>query len=607
MNYKAVHVTKLIQVISFSLIFGCGVNTPVKEVLPSATESTTDSINELLSKAAFFSGNQAFVLKLEAISALIEYGLFERAKEEIGRINASDSFELEARLNFLLLNAQIAKAENETETVLSWLENPLTTEVNPFTEIGRDILLLKGQTYLALDQPELALFVFTEITESWPIEIETTLYEDVWSSLQNVDENRLSLIAEESTSYELRGWIELARTFKSEETSIKKQLDNISQWRRTWVRHSAVIQIPQPIRDLQDSWDQRPSNVALILPMLQPAGNAIYEGFLSAYYQELLVSQEVPRVSIYDSTEVVNITEIYDDAVSNGAELIIGPLKKSLVNQLQEQGDLPVDTLALNYADNSSSDIKLYQFGLAPEDEIQEVINIAWGDGHRTAAILVPEKGDYQELQKFFENSWTQKGGQVVSKVNFHEGSNYAEIVKRLMAIDSSEIRAENLLNLLPRRNMEFIPRTRKDVDFIFLVANPNEGRQIKPTLAFYFAEDIPVYSIPSIYEGSENPAENRDLDGIIFADAPWILGPNTDLNRSIDEDLRRVTGPLRRLRAMGIDSFRLYPRLKQFNNGSIQFIQGTTGGLFISESQKFRRKLKAARFENGIATLIDR
>ena len=453
----------------------------------------------------------------------------------------------------------------------------------------------------------MALFVFTEITESWPIEIETTLYEDVWSSLQNVDENRLSLIAEESTSYELRGWIELARTFKSEETSIKKQLDNISQWRRTWVRHSAVIQIPQPIRDLQDSGDQRPANVALILPILQPAGNAIYEGFLSAYYQELLVSQEVPRVSIYDSTEVVNITEIYDDAVSNGAELIIGPLKKSLVTQLQEQGDLPVDTLALNYADNSSSDIKLYQFGLAPEDEIQEVINIAWGDGHRTAAILVPEKGDYQELQKFFENSWTQKGGQVVSKVNFHEGSNYAEIVKRLMAIDSSEIRAENLLNLLPRRNMEFIPRTRKDVDFIFLVANPNEGRQIKPTLAFYFAEDIPVYSIPSIYEGSENPAENRDLDGIIFADAPWILGPNTDLNRSIDEDLRRVTGPLRRLRAMGIDSFRLYPRLQQFNNGSIQFIQGTTGRLFISESQKFRRKLKAARFENGIATLIDR
>ena len=111
MTYKFVRVRKLLQAISFSLIFSCGVNAPVTTVVPSTTESTTDSINELLSQAAFFSGNQAFVLKLEAISELIEYGLFERAKEEIGKINNSDSFELEARLNFLLFNAQIAAAE----------------------------------------------------------------------------------------------------------------------------------------------------------------------------------------------------------------------------------------------------------------------------------------------------------------------------------------------------------------------------------------------------------------------------------------------------------------------------------------------------------------
>ena len=607
MNYKTVCARKLVQAISFSFFVGCSVNTPVIDVTTSETESTTDSINELLSQAALFSGNQAFVLKLEAISELIENDLFERAKEEIGKINSSDSFELEAQLNFLLLNAQIAKAENQSQIALRWLENSIAKGVNPVSEIGRKILLLKGQTYLTLNQPELALFVFTEITESWPTESETSLFEDLWQSLQEIEGSRLSLIAEDSTSYELRGWIELTRIFRSEETSMKKQLDNIDQWRRTWVRHSAAIRLPQPLRDLQDSWNGRPLDVALILPILQPAGNAIYEGFLSAYYQELLASQEVPRVSIYDSSEVIDISEIYNKAVANGAELIIGPLKKSLVNQLQDYSELPINTLALNYADNPSSDNKLYQFGLAPEDEIREVINIAWEDGHRTAAILMPEDGDYQELQRFFENSWVQRGGKVVSRVNFHESSNYAEIVKMLMAIDSSEVRAEKLLNLLPRRNMEFTPRIRKDVDFIFLVANPNEGRQIKPTLAFYFAEDIPVYSIPSIYEGSENPTENRDLNGIIFADAPWVLGPTTELNRSTNEDLRQVTGPLRRLRAMGIDSFRLYPRLQQFSSGSIKIMEGATGQLFIDESQKFQRKLKAARFVEGIATRIER
>ena len=138
----------------------------------------------------------------------------------------------------------------------------------------------------------------------------------------------------DSPSYELRGWIELARAFNSEETSIKKQLDAIDQWRRTWVRHSAVARLPQPLKDLQSVWQTRPTDIALILPVLQPAGNAIYEGFLSAYYQELLVSQEVPKVSIYDSSNVLSIMELYNHAVSGGADLIIGPLKKSFVSEL---------------------------------------------------------------------------------------------------------------------------------------------------------------------------------------------------------------------------------------------------------------------------------
>ena len=56
----------------------------------------------------------------------------------------------------------------------------------------------------------------------------------------------------------------------------------------------------------------------------------------------------------------------------------------------------------------------------------------------------MPESGDYQELQEFFEQTWTQKGGRIASKVNFRENANYAEIVKRLVAIDGSELCLKN-------------------------------------------------------------------------------------------------------------------------------------------------------------------
>ena len=199
------------------------------------------------------------------------------------------------------------------------------------------------------------------------------------------------------------------------------------------------------------------------------------------------------------------------------------------------------------------------------------------------------------------------KGGRIASKVNFQEGANYADIVKKLVAIDGSELRSEKLLSLLPRRNMEFVPRRRNDIDFIFLVADPDAGRQIKPTLAFYFAENIPVYSIPSIYEGTYNPTGNRDLNGITFVDSPWMLRPGDIQNRPAGDNLRQASGPLQRLRAMGVDSFRLHPRLQQFSSGNITSLRGATGKISMNENQVFHRQLEAARFVDGIATLIEK
>jgi len=353
---------------------------------------------------------------------------------------------------------------------------------------------------------------------------------------------------------------------------------------------------------LQVTWENRPKHIALILPLQEAAGNAIQEGFLSAYYQSLSVSRDVPQISVFDSTGLTDIHDTFDQAVASGADLIIGPLNKKLVNQISERIEIPVPTLALNYTDEDRLTENLFQFGLAPEDEISQVINLAWEAGYRNAAVIMPDNLDYQRLETFFSETWTNQGGQVVSSARFIGDSGYAEVIKRLMAIDSSEARAEKLLDLLPRLNMEFTPRRRSDIDFIFLVANPRQGRQLKPTLAFYFAGDIPVFSMPSVYDGQENQTGNRDLDGIIFTDAPWVLNPTHQLRDEVNTNLRQAQGPLQRLRAMGIDSFRLYPRLKQFSNNSMSSLRGTTGVLTMSENRRIHRSLTTARFEDGIA-----
>ena len=573
---------------------------------PPQPQSTTESIDELLRQAELKSGDSAAELRLQAISNLITEGHIDRATSEIESIGEPSDLNSNLQLLFALTKAELALTQDNISAALRWLTGALTESATTNTAAGRNLIFVRAQLFLENSRVFEAVTDMAELTESWPLDDETTLFEDLWYTLTSLDDDELNSLATDADSYELRGWIELARIYQDDQNSIRSQLDSIVQWRRIWARHSAASRLPAPLKALQQTWDNRPSHIALILPIQEPAGNAIQEGFLTAYYQALSVSREVPRVSIFDSSRIETIYSIYNQAIDSGADLIIGPLDKNLVNQIQALPEIPVPTLALNYTDNEEITGNLFQFGLAPEDEISQIVNLAWESGHRNAAVLMPDTFDYGRLQKFFIESWKDKGGQVVVSTNFFGDSDYADVIKRLMAIDSSEARAERLLDLLPRRNMEFTPRRRSDIDYIFLVANPRQGRQIKPTLAFYFAENIPVFSMPSIYNGRDNQQENRDLDGIVFTDAPWILNPGGELNDKINSNLRQAQGPLQRLRAMGIDSFMLYPRLFQLAERQIGSLRGTTGILTMSENQRIHRNLEPARFEDGLAVPFD-
>ena len=569
---------------------------------PPQIESTTESIDELLRQANVASGSDSASLRLKAVEELINSGYLDRAELEIESIQNPNRLRATLQVQLALIRAQIAIKQNQFDSALRWLSGNLAESANGDTSAGRRLILLRGQLYQSINRNEDAIIDFISITESWPTNAETSLFEDIWLALTSLRDEELDQLAEEADSYEMRGWIELARIYQVDQFSIRSQLDSIVQWRRIWASHSAAARLPAPLIELQVTWESRPKHIALILPLQEAAGNAIQEGFLSAYYQSLSVSRDVPQISVFDSTGLTDIHDTFDQAVASGADLIIGPLNKKLVNQISERIEIPVPTLALNYADQDRPAENLFQFGLAPEDEISQVINLAWEAGYRNAAVIIPDNLDYQRLETFFIETWTNQGGQVVSSARFIGDSDYAEVIKRLMAIDSSEARAEKLLDLLPRLNMEFTPRRRSDIDFIFLAANPRQGRQLKPTLAFYFAGDIPVFSMPSVYDGQENQTGNRDLDGIIFTDAPWVLNPTYQLRDEVNTNLRQAQGPLQRLRAMGIDSFRLYPRLKQFSNNSISSLRGTTGVLTMSENRRIHRSLMTARFEDGIA-----
>lgn len=598
---------RLLLTLFLVVLQACASSTITVEQSAPAIDPRAASIDELVQAANNSEGLESTELRLLALEALLANDRLNRAQRQSEFLSDLSDYPDQLQIRALLLQAQLALRTQSTAQAIEILSQADSIGLESHPDLRREYLLALGQAHQSREEYTQALAAYLQLADvdASNSDLDPNVQGQIWNAINRFSGAQLDNFAESADSYQSRGWVELARVVTTEQYSIRSQLDAVNQWRRIWSQHPAAQQLPPQLEKLTQTWEQRPKHIALILPLQDTAGRAIQEGFLSAYYAALDVSRDVPKISVFDSSKQTNIYPIYDAAVASGADLIIGPLYKQLVNQLQQLDELPVPTLALNYADdNSTISTNLTQFGLAPEDEIEQAIDLAWQAGHRNAAIITPQSSDYQRLQQAFANSWTARGGNLVSQSTFGGDNDYADVIKQLMAIDSSESRRDRVVQLLPRTSVEFTPRRRGDIDFIFLIANPREGRQIKPTLAFYFAGDIPVYALPSIYDGLDNQSANQDLNGIVFTDAPWILANYDPLKSNAASSLRPAQGPVQRFRAMGIDSFRLYSRLQQFSEKDIVSLRGATGMLSIDDNSRIHRRLEVARFVDGKAIL---
>ena len=595
--------TALLKILSLSILASCGTSELSGPQLPVEDSAILRQVTSLIREAEETSGSTAANYLMQAAKLLLVESEFERASELMGRIYRPAALPLSLRISYALLQADLAISQNDRAAALRWLTGNLVRNLDPNDAAAPELYSKLGDLHRENNSTAAAVAAYALAARTLNHPRSTQNIETLWHLLLAQETTELERLAEDANSYELRGWIELARVFLAGESNIRSQLNAIERWRSVWTSHTASQTLPSDLAALQSQWDNRPRKIALLLPLQEPAGIAIQEGFFSAYYESLQISREVPTVSTFDTTSLVGLEAVYQQAVESGADLIIGPLAKSLVNQLAENESLPVPTLALNYADAAEkSPQNLYQFGLAPADEISQLLDRAWERDYRRAALIAPESPDYDRLRSAFSAGWKDRGGNVVSLATYGETNDYSTVIKKLMAIDASEQRLENLRTLLPRNNIEFIPRRRRDIDYILLIANPRQARLIKPTLAFYYAADVPVFALPSVFDGSHKSTDNRDLEGIWFADAPWLL-EDSNLKKKIDSQLRAVQGSSQRLRALGVDSFRLYPRLNQLTRKADVAIAGATGTLTLSETGKIHRNLLFARFLNGTVT----
>src|SRR5690625_3825079 len=74
---------------------------------------------------------------------------------------------------------------------------------------------------------------------------------------------------------------------------------------------------------------------------------------MPAYYQAHTEKSRVPQVRQYDSSGDADIVALYEQAVADGAEFVIGPLDRDKVERLSQLEQLPAPILTLNYTETA--------------------------------------------------------------------------------------------------------------------------------------------------------------------------------------------------------------------------------------------------------------
>lgn len=431
----------------------------------------------------------------------------------------------------------------------------------------------------------------------------------IWNTLQNVPLAELeSQLLEDDQASELNSWLDLARLAKRHRDAPNLLATEVKSWQEKNSNHAGNSMIPA-VKASEADEKNGPLLIALMLPMqgkYGKQGKAIRDGFMAAFFQQGTKLNRKVKIKVYDTALESDTAQLYQTAVDDGNNFVIGPLLKENVAKLASVSGNHTPSLTLNYSNERLSD-QFYQYGLSPQDEAQQVAIKAIKDGRKRALIIAPEGAWGEAVMANFSQLYQGLDGQIVDTLYFNRTTHFGPSIKQFLKITNSQSRKRSLQSLLGQR-VQFTPRRRQDFDMIFLLAQPKQARQIKPLLDYYYAGNVPVYATSQIYPGNVNSKRDRDINGVIFCDMPWVLHHNARVKQRYDLIASlwpHSSHAYPRLYALGIDAFDIATHFKNLTLFREFGLKGTTGTLLLDKRHRINRELLWLKVNKGTAQLM--
>jgi len=320
-----------------------------------------------------------------------------------------------------------------------------------------------------------------------------------------------------------------------------------------------------------------PTQLAVLLPAtgnLAPAGAAVRDGILTAYYGE---ARRRPTIKFYDTAGTPDgARKAATQAVADGAQLILGPLSREEVGALFSQADAGIPVIALNRGGEAPPTGNA-SFALLPDDEGLFAADRLANRGQLKVLVISQRDESGQRAIATFREQLRARGGDVVAEITIDDAAgNLASQLAPVIAGGTAPTA-------------------------VFMPLRAAQARLVVAQLKLSPLAAVPRVSTSLVLSGA-SAAKDGELDGVEFPELPWLLGARAGYPdaAALSDKLGTASGPSQRLFAFGLDAWKLAAYLDRFGVDPGYRLHGATGELRPDGAGVVQPQANWATFRGG-------
>ena len=249
------------------------------------------------------------------------------------------------------------------------------------------------------------------------------------------------------------------------------------------------------------------------------------------------------------------------------------------------------DVLLISDFDNRSALKNFRQFRVNRNDDKYKLINYMRSFSKTTMVIDNEITKDKYEIGKFWEEELNKETAEYRT---FDKTESGQYIFSYLLLLEQSLKRKRKLSRMLSV-DLNLQPRTREDIDALFLSVSTQEARSLKPALDYNYYEGMQVFLANDWKGDSQFLKNDKDLEDVISIDIPFMLP------LPLPDDLNTLNNKTRNF-AIGYDAFEIALLMEGSRNLNKTAYKGLTGKITFKDNTIKRNsiifKIKNGKYE---------